>query len=186
MFANFFTFLFWFFPDVSPIFESNFSNVAWRRATMFCKFIFKMLLTFSYVFPKFLPTFEINLSIVSTCQNDCLRSHPHHLRSISLHCAPSVFPWTALTCNAPPLNHRRLNPPYHPPNIPNQAPVKKPKQSPVLMPCSNTKETNKKSLILLFLLLHFNDPRHVDNLLSFDYESSHLYSVRLWPQQREA
>ena len=151
-FANCFTFLFGFFLTCRQ--RSN-----GGAQQFFCNFIFEMLLTFSYVFLNFLPSSEINLSIVSACQNDCLRSDPLHLRSISLHCSLSVFPWTALTCNAPPLNQRRLDLPYHPPNIPNQAHANKPRQSFILMHCSKTMETNKKSLILLFLLLHFNVPR---------------------------
>ena len=78
-FANFFTFL-GFFPDLPPMLE-------WKRSAIFCKFILTMLLTCSNVFLNFLPPSEINLSIVSTCQNDCLRSDPLHLRSISLHCS---------------------------------------------------------------------------------------------------
>ena len=141
-----------------------------RRNIFFAKLSFKMLLD---IFRTFSLTFchpsEINLSIVSTCQNDC---------TISSTVRPSVFPWTALTCNAPPLNHRRLDLPNHPPNIPNQAHANKPKQSLVVMHVFQHEETNKKSMILLFLLLHFNVPRRVDNLLSFDNASSHLYSDR--------
>ena len=133
------------FPDVSPIFESNFSNVGWRSATMFCKFIFKMLLTFSTFSQTFCQRSTLTCQLFSTCQNDCLRSNPH-LRSISLHCSPSVVPWTALTCNAPPFNHQHLDLAYHPPNIPNQAPVKKPKQSLVLMNCLFQHEGNKQQV----------------------------------------
>ena len=83
------------------------------------------------------------------------------------------FPWTALTCNAPPLE-----PPTPGPPLPPTKPAEPTKATILSDALFQHEGNNQKSLILLFLLLHMKVPRRDDNHLSFDHESSHLYTCR--------
>ena len=72
-----------------------------------------------------------------------------------------------------PLNHRRLNL-----SLPSTKPAEPTKATILSDALFQHEGNNQKSLILLFLLLHINVPRRDDNHLSFDHESSHLYTCR--------